>query len=232
MLVFVLDTLQRAERIALAGPSLGEFGAADQVVDASQHLVEARIDIIDIHADRDAVVACDAGGAGDGGRVVSVDMQHPRARNLLRSDVRGVERQTIRAMPEDGALAGGLVDDDVGALVGATGADLDVFKIDEPASRRLAIWMRPRSSSPTAPMYLVRRPSLPQVASALATWPPGLRISRSKATLPPSSGYFGTSRSVSVALRPTPTRSKAGVSLVVNGAQDGIDQQTVLLAPD
>ena len=213
MLVFVLDSLQRAEGIALAGPALGKFGAADQVIDAGEHLVEARIDVIDIHADGDAVVACDAGGTCDGGRVMSIDVQHTGARDLLRGDVRRVDGQTVRAMPEDGALAGGLIDDDVGALVGAAGADLDVVEIltVRPASRRLAIWMRPRSSSPTAPMYLVRRPSLPQVASALATWPPGLRISRSKATLPPCSGYFGTSRSVSVALRPTPTRSKADV---------------------
>ena len=130
MLVFVLDSLERAEGIALAGPALGKFGAADQVIDASEHLVETRIDVIDIHADGDAVVARDAGGTCDRGRVVSVDMQHTRARNLLRSDMRRVDGQTIRAMPENGALAGGLVDDDVGALIGAAGADLDVVEIE------------------------------------------------------------------------------------------------------
>ena len=130
MSIFVLNSLQRAEGIALAGPSLGEFGAADQVVDAREHLIEARIDVVDIHADRDAMIARDAGGACDGGRVMSIDVQHTRARNLLRSDVRRVDGQTIRAMPEDGALAGGLIDDDVGALIGATGADLDVVQIE------------------------------------------------------------------------------------------------------
>src|SRR5690348_6722727 len=104
-----------------------------------------------------------------------------------------------------------------------------------PAARRLAIWIRPCSSSPTTPMYLVRSPSLLHVASAVATWPPGLITSRSKATLPPSCGYFETSRSVSVALRPTPTRSNKGpvtrVSFisVVDCVQDGIDQQSVVL---
>ena len=48
-----------------------------------------------------------------------------------------------------------------------------------PASRRLASWTRPRSSSPTVPIYFARIPSFATVATALATWPPGLRISSS-----------------------------------------------------
>src|ERR1039457_5180216 len=42
-----------------------------------------------------------------------------------------------------------------------------------PAARRLASWMRPRSSSPVVPMYMVRKPSRAQAAMALATSPPG-----------------------------------------------------------
>src|SRR5579862_9050636 len=38
-------------------------------------------------------------------------------------------------MPEDGALGRGLIDDDVGALVGASGADFDVVQI-QPTSAK------------------------------------------------------------------------------------------------
>jgi len=40
-----------------------------------------------------------------------------------------IDAQAIGAMPENSAFAGGLIDDDIGALVGATGADLDVVQI-------------------------------------------------------------------------------------------------------
>ena len=69
--------------------------------------------------------------------------------------------------------------------------------------------IRPRSSSPTVPMYLVRSPSLTHVTIALATWPPGDRISLTNGALPPYAGNRGTSRSVSVAFRPTPTTSNS-----------------------
>ena len=46
-----------------------------------------------------------------------------------------------------------------------------------PEPRRLSIWMRPRSSSPTVPIYLVRSPSRAHATSALATCPPGLTTS-------------------------------------------------------
>ena len=128
--VLVLNALQRAKRIALAGPTRGKFGAADQVIDRGEHLIETRINVIDIHADRDAVVPRNAGGARHCGGVVPIDMQHARAGDLFRGDVGGVEAQTFGAVPEDGALAGGLVDDDVGALIGAAWADLDVVYIN------------------------------------------------------------------------------------------------------
>src|SRR5689334_7549663 len=58
-----------------------------------------------------------------------VHMQHPAASDLVRGNVGGIDGQTIRAMPEDGALPGGLVDDDIGALIGTAGADLNVIEI-------------------------------------------------------------------------------------------------------
>src|SRR6185503_16197558 len=78
---------------------------------------------------RNAMVARNARGTGDGGRVMPVDVQHLAASDLLRSDVGRIQRQTIRAMPEDGALAGRLVNDDVGALIGATGAQFHVVEV-------------------------------------------------------------------------------------------------------
>src|SRR5689334_4946183 len=125
--VFVLDALERAERIALAGPARGKFGAADQVIHAAEDLIEAGVNIIDIHAHRNSVLAGDAGSAGNGRRVVSVDVEHPRAGDLLGSNVRRIQRQAIRPIPKDGALASGFVDDDVGALIRAAGADLDII---------------------------------------------------------------------------------------------------------
>src|SRR5450755_327618 len=86
-LMFVLNTLERAERIALAGPPRWKFGAPDQIVCASEYLVEARIDVVDIATDWDGVIARDAGGACDGGRVVPIHVQHPAASDLLRGDL-------------------------------------------------------------------------------------------------------------------------------------------------
>ena len=42
----------------------------------------------------------------------------------------GIDAQAIVAAPEDGALAGGAVDDDVGRLVGAVAPQLHVVEID------------------------------------------------------------------------------------------------------
>src|SRR4051812_3132855 len=50
---------------------------------------------------------------------------------------------------------------------------------------------------------------------ALATWPPGLRISSENGTLPAYAGNFGSSRSVSVALSPTPTTSNKAIAIMV-----------------
>src|SRR5690348_9098914 len=71
--------------------------------------------------------------------------------------------------------------------------------------------MRPRSSSPTVPMYFTRSPSRAHATSALATWPPGLRTSSVILTFPAYAGNFGTIKRVSVALSPTPTTSKSGI---------------------
>jgi hypothetical protein len=46
-------------------------------------------------------------------------------RNLLR-----VDSETIGATPQDGSFTGGVVDQDVGALVRAILPDLDVVKVD------------------------------------------------------------------------------------------------------
>ena len=65
-----------------------------------------------------------------------------------------------------------------------------MIQIDARIRAGCAIWMRPRSSSPMVPMYLVRRPSRAQAAMALATWPPGLMISSSKGN------FAGVSREI------------------------------------
>ena len=116
-------------------------------------------------------------------RVVPIDVQQARAGYLFRRDLFGVDAQTFVAPPEDSTLAGGLIDHDVGRLIRAVAPKLDVFEI-EPEARKLSIWMRPRSSSPTAPMYFARRPRRAQATIALATCPPGLRISRVNGALP------------------------------------------------
>ena len=44
--------------------------------------------------------------------------------------VLGVDFEAFVAAPEDGALAGGAIDDDVGGLIGAALSDHDVVKLD------------------------------------------------------------------------------------------------------
>ena len=70
------------------------------------------------------------GGVRHGRRIVAVDVQQPRAGNLLVGDLGGVDAQAIAALPQHGALAGGVVDDDIGRLVGAVAAKLHVIQVD------------------------------------------------------------------------------------------------------
>src|ERR1019366_10233919 len=121
--VLVRDGFERLEGIGLASPRGGKFAGRDQVIDIWEDAVEALIDGVDVEGHGDAVAAGDVGGAGDGGGIVAVDVKQAGAGGHVVGDLLGPDREAIVAAPQDGALAGGAVDDDVGGLIGAAAAD-------------------------------------------------------------------------------------------------------------
>jgi hypothetical protein len=113
-----------------SGPGAGKFRAGHQVIHERQHAVEAVVDGVDIHRDRNAVLVRDACGARYRRGIVAVDMQQARAGDLLRSNLLRLESETLGAAPEHRALAAGAVDNNVGRLIGATLAALHVVEVD------------------------------------------------------------------------------------------------------
>ncbi len=75
-------------------------------------------------------LARDGGGVRHGRGIVPVDVQQAGAGDLFGRDLIRVDAEAIRPAPQHGALAGGLVDEDVGALVRAVAALLHVVEID------------------------------------------------------------------------------------------------------
>ena len=128
--VLFLDGFEGFEGIGFAGPGGGKFAGGDEVIDVGEDAVEALIDGIDVDGDGDAVAAGDFGGAGDGGGIVAVDVEDAGAGDHVLGDLLGVDLEAIVAAPEDGALAGGAIDDDVGGLIGTAAADQDVVEVD------------------------------------------------------------------------------------------------------
>ena len=174
--VLLLDHFERAERIALIGPLHGKLGAGDQVVDVRQHAVEAVIDGVHVHGDGHSGGAGDCGGVLHGGRIVPVDVQQARAGDLLRRDLRRLDAQAVVAAPEHGALAGGPVDDDVRRLIGAALAHLHVLQVDAGGLQALHLDAAALVVAHGADV-LGSQAERAQVTMALATCPPGLRIS-------------------------------------------------------
>ena len=126
-------------RVFNFGPTTGEFGAGEEVIDVLEDAFEAGVDGIDIDGYGDAICACDAGGVFDSRSIVTVDVEQAGAADLIFGDVVGREREAVGALPEYGALAGGLIDDDVGRLISAAGADVDVFEIDTAALQAIEL---------------------------------------------------------------------------------------------
>ena len=122
------------------GPLHGKLGAGHQIIHVGQHAIEAVIDGVDVHRHRDAVPARDLGGARHRRRIVGVDMQQARAHNFFRCDALRLQAQAIVAPPEHGALAGGLVDQDVGGLVRAIFTDFEVIQVDAALAQALELY--------------------------------------------------------------------------------------------
>ncbi len=114
----VLDFLQCAEDVMLADVGRGEAGGTDQVVDVRQQVVHARVDVVHIQRHRNAGGTSPTSRLDGGGRVVTVEVQRPSAREHLRAQLFRANGQARVAMPQNGALPGALVNHDVGHLVG------------------------------------------------------------------------------------------------------------------
>ena len=126
----------------------------------------------------------DFGCAGNGGCIVPVDVQKARASDLLGRQGGRIDAQAIVTMPEHGALARGLVHQNIGALIRAVGPDFDIVQIDAARAQAFELDGAALVIAQRTDIFCAQ-PSLAQVTIALATCPPGLRTSRSNGTLPP-----------------------------------------------
>lgn len=137
--VLALQGLERAMRVFDFGPAAGKFGTGEKVVYVLEDAFEAGVDGIDIDGDGDAVGAGDAGCVFDSWGVVTINVEQAGTTDLIFGNIGGREREAIGTLPEHGTFAGGLIDDDVGRLVGAAGAEVDVFEIDAAALKAIKL---------------------------------------------------------------------------------------------
>ena len=89
---------------------------------------------------RDAMAAGDFSGARHGGGIVAVDMQDARARDHFVGDFLGAHLEAFVPPPQDGTLARGAVDDDVGGLIGTALADQQMIEIDAGAAKAIHLY--------------------------------------------------------------------------------------------
>jgi hypothetical protein len=76
------------------------------------------------------MIARDACCVFDGGGVVSIDVEEPRAGDLPLADLSRRDREAVRPSPEHSSFPGGFIDDDVRGLIRAVRSLLDVLNID------------------------------------------------------------------------------------------------------
>jgi hypothetical protein len=110
-------------------------------------------------------------------------MEHPRAGDLFFRNAFWLKTKALRALPQHGALAGRLVDDDVRGLVRTILSRLDVIQVNPGSGQAFELYAATFVIAHCADV-LHAQPNFAAATSALATCPPGLSISPSNGTLP------------------------------------------------
>ena len=112
------DCRKRFAQIGFVGDAAGNVAAGDEVIDQREESVDAGVEFVEIGNDGNACGACPGGGDGCGGSVVAIEVEGAGFEDPLAAEVAGLKGETVVALPEYGALAG-IVDEDEGLLTGA-----------------------------------------------------------------------------------------------------------------
>jgi len=109
---------KRLAQIGFAGNAAGDVEAGYKVVDQREEGVDAGVEFVEVGDDGDPRGARPGGGDGCGGGVVAVEVKGAGFEDPVALEVAGLEGEAVVALPEDGALAS-VVDEDEGLLAGA-----------------------------------------------------------------------------------------------------------------
>jgi len=112
------DGGERFAEVGFAGDAAGDVAAGDEVIDQGEKGIDAGIELIEIGDYGDAGFAGPGGCRGCGGGVVAVEVKGAGFADPILIEIGGLEGEAIIALPEDGALAG-VVDEDESLLAGA-----------------------------------------------------------------------------------------------------------------
>ena len=119
--VFCADGGEGLAEVGFAGDAAGDVAAGDQVIDEREKGIDAGVEIVEIGDYGDGGLACPGGGGGGGCGVMAIEVEGAGLADPILIEVGGLEGEAVVALPEDGALAG-VVDQDEGLLAGAAGS--------------------------------------------------------------------------------------------------------------
>src|SRR5258708_26552755 len=94
--------------------------AGNEIVDALQERVHARIKFVHVGDDRNAGGASPARGCSRRGRIMSIDVKSARIDDPIAAEFFRTQRQAVVPFPKNGAFAG-VIDKDEGLLAGTSG---------------------------------------------------------------------------------------------------------------
>ena len=95
----------------------GNSESGDQIIHPRQQCFKIAVHGVQIRRDRNSVTPRDLRRVRNGGGIVPIHVQQPRAHDLLLPNLFRFQRKTLRTVPEDGALACRFVHNNVGRLV-------------------------------------------------------------------------------------------------------------------
>lgn len=128
---------ERGAEVVDAGEALGEVVVDDEEIDEREELLDARVEVVEIGGDEDAGLAGPAGGECGGGGVMAIKVEDVAALAPGTLEVLGLKVHALIFAAEDGALAGGVNDDET---LGADAVrDGDDFSMDAGAGEGVAV---------------------------------------------------------------------------------------------
>ncbi len=116
--VFTAHGCERFAQVGFAGDAAGNVAAGNEVIDQWEKGVDAGVELVEISDEGNARGACPSGGGDCSGGVVAVEVEGAGLEDPVALEITRLEGEAVVALPEYGALAG-VVDEDEGLLAGA-----------------------------------------------------------------------------------------------------------------